>query len=112
MSENNQRTSLSMYKTHLDAQRPVQQNNCACFDMYPIADYILQPGEWRGIHFGIHFSAGYQLTASLTVHHNCTLRSGLSVVDDVVDLTSHELSIVLQNITQKCITIPKAVPVA
>ena len=112
MSENNQRTSLSMYKTHLDAQRPVQQNNCACFDMYPIAEYVLQPGEWRGIHFGIHFSAGYQLTASLTVHHNCTLRSGLSVVDDVVDLTSHELSIVLQNITQKCITIPKAVPVA
>ena len=62
----------------------------ASFHLEPLQNHVLQPGEWKGIHFGIQFTAERNLFCTPELLVPLELRNGLAMQGCSALLTSGE----------------------
>ena len=102
VSDNGTETELRVLFQSSLSRTPVQVKDRACFKLNCMTDAALQPKEWRALHFGLRFVSDYALTGQVsTLVPGLSFRNGLSYVDGILDVTSSEMSFIVQNTTRK-----------
>ena len=85
--------------------------NRASFLLHAPVDFELQPGEWKGMFFGLRFDADNELKGQLEPLVPLEVRNGLSMQGDAVSLTSpSEFALVLENKTNSVFAVPADLP--
>ena len=102
---------VSLHSKTASFPKPVSQTK-QIYSLFPTGNDVLQPNEWKGISFGLHFWSDFELTGTIfSTVHGVDIRNGLSFVNGVADLTCCDLSVVLHNVTNKQISIDVETPV-